>query len=204
MKGLAALGGLLLAAPLAALAGPMSYVDAYYIPDTTLEFEGNNAGVESDDGDGFGVKLGGMLGESLFIAGEYQSSDYEFGNVSTTAETTRIGLGYHFGLPLYVLGEYVRNELSSELGNFGASGDEDGYAAHLGVKFNIIDMLTLDARGGYLDVGDADGFEYVVGLGLNLDRNFGLFADYRVSELKGENDIKGTIEDVRAGLRFRF
>jgi opacity protein-like surface antigen len=52
-------------------------------------------------------------------------------------------------------------------------------------------------------VGDLDGLEYVVGLGLNLDRNFGLFADYRVSELEDDNG-KTTAEDVRAGLRFRF
>ncbi len=204
MKALAALGGLLLAAPLVAMAGPMSYIDGYYIPDSTLEFEGDTASVESDDGDGFGVKLGGMLGESLFISGEYQSSDYEFQNASATAETTRLGLGYHFGLPVYLLGEYVRNELSGEILGLDGSGDEDGYAAHVGVKFDIIDMLTLDARAGYLDVGDSDGFEYVVGLGLNLDRHFGLFADYRVSELENDDNVKGTIEDVRAGLRFRF
>lgn len=204
MKRLAALGGMLFAAPLAAWAGPMSYIDAYYIPDSTLTFEGPNAEVESDDGDGFGVKLAGMVGESVFIAGEYQSTDNEFGNVTATVETSRIGAGFHFGFPIYLLGEYVNNELSGEIGNFGASGDEDGFGVHAGIKFDILDMLTLDARGGYLDVGDSDGYEYVVGLGLNLDRHFGLFADYRVSELENENDVTGKVEDVRAGLRFRF
>lgn len=204
MKGLAALGGLLLAAPLAAMAGPMSYIDAYYIPDSTLTVEAANSEIESDDGDGFGVKLAGMVGENFFLAGEYQSTDNEFGNATVTVETTRLGLGFHFGLPVYLLGEYVNNEASGELANFGGAGDEDGYGIHAGIKFDIIDMLTIDARGGYLDVGDSDGYEYVVGLGLNLDRHFGLFADYRVSELERDDDVTGKVEDVRAGFRFRF
>jgi opacity protein-like surface antigen len=193
--------GALLAAPLAAQAADMAYLDVYYIPDSTLEFEGAGvAAVESDDGDGFGVKLAAMLGESLFLAGEYQSVDYTFADGTAKADTKRIGLGYKTPWPVYALGEYVRAEARDDDGE---SFDEDGWAAHLGIKANLFASLTLDARVGYQDVGDLDGLEYVVGLGLNLDRNFGLFADYRVSELEDDNG-KTTAEDVRAGLRFRF
>jgi opacity protein-like surface antigen len=196
--------GTLLAAPLAAQAGDMAHLDIYYIVDSTLEFDfGDAAAVESDDGDGFGVKLSAMLGESVFLAGEYQSTDNEFPNATATAETARIGLGYKTAWPLYVLAEYVSNELKIDETLFPIEGDEDGWAGHIGLKADVLKFLTLDARVGYLDVGDSDGLEYVVGLGLNLDRNFGLFADYRVSALEND-DVEATLEDIRAGLRFRF
>lgn len=198
------LAGALMAAPLAAQAGDMAHLDVYYIVDSTLEFDFNGApAVESDDGDGFGVKLAAMLGESVFLAGEYQSTDNEFANATATVETARIGLGYKTAWPVYVLAEYVSNELKIDETLFPIEGDEDGWAGHIGVKAELVKFVTLDARVGYLDVGESDGLEYVVGLGLNLDRNFGLFADYRVSEL--ENDGGETsVEDIRAGLRFRF
>jgi predicted porin len=196
--------GALLAAPLAAQAADMAYLDVYYIPDSTLEVEGAGGGsVESNDGDGFGVKLAAMLGESVFVAGEYQSADYTFANVAAQLDTKRIGLGYKTPWPVYALAEYVRNDLSVGGSSTSIAGDEDGWAAHLGIKADLLQWLTLDARVGYQDVGEADGIEYVVGVGLNFDRNFGLFVDYRVSELEND-DGKATAEDVRAGLRFRF
>lgn len=196
--------GALLAVPLAAQAADMAYLDVYYIPDSTLEFDSGDApSVESSDGDGFGVKLAAMLGESVFFAAEYQSADYTFANVSAKADTRRIGLGYKTPWPLYGLAEYVRNDLRIGGSNASLAGDEDGWAAHLGLKADLLDWLTLDARVGYQDVGESDGLEYVVGLGINLDRNFGIFADYRVSELENDNG-DATAKDVRAGLRFRF
>lgn len=198
------LAGSLMAAPWSATAADMAHLDIYYIPDSTLEFEFDGAAaVESDDGDGFGVKLAAMLGESVFLAGEYQSTDNEFPTATATVETARIGLGYKTPWPVYGLAEYVRNELEVDQTLFSGEGKEDGWAVHLGLKADLIKFVTLDARIGYLDVGESDGLEYVVGLGLNLDRSFGLFADYRVSELEND-DVTATVEDVRAGLRFRF
>lgn len=198
------LAGALMAAPLVAQAGDMAHLDIYYIVDSTLEFDFDGAdAVESDDGDGFGVKLAAMLGESVFVAGEYQSSDNEFASARATVETARIGLGYKTASPVYVLVEYVSNELKVDQALLSIDGDEDGWAGHIGIKADLVKFVTLDARLGYLDVGESDGLEYIVGLGLNLDRNFGLFADYRVSEL--DNDRGDTsVQDIRAGLRFRF
>jgi hypothetical protein len=193
--------GVLLAAPLAAQAADMAHLDVYYVPDSTLELESaGGASVESNDGDGFGVKLAAMLGESVFVAGEFQSVDYSFTNVAAKSDTKRIGLGYKTPWPVYALAEYVRAEAGTDANELF---DEDGWAAHLGLKADMLRWLTLDARIGYQDVGDLDGLEYVVGLGLNLDRNFGLFADYRVSVLENDNG-ETTAEDIRAGLRFRF
>lgn len=198
------IAGALLAAPVAAQAADMAHLDVYYIVDSTLEFDFNGAAtVESDDGDGFGVKLAAMLGESVFVAGEYQSSDNEFANARATVETARIGLGYKTSWPIYVLAEYVSNELKIDQTLFPVEGDEDGWAGHIGLKADLVEFLTLDARVGYLDVGESDGLEYLVGIGLNLDRNFGLFADYRVSELENDGG-ESSVEDIRAGLRFRF
>ncbi|MES0873252.1 outer membrane beta-barrel protein [Sinimarinibacterium thermocellulolyticum] len=200
------LAGALLTAPLASRAADMAYLDVYYIVDSTLEFDlaAAPSTVESDDGDGAGVKLAAMLGESVFLAAEYQSSDNDFANASATNETSRIGLGYKTPWPVYVLAEYVNNslEVDPSVAN-GVSGDEDGWAVHLGIKADLVKFVTLDARVGYLDVGESDGIEYIAGLGFNLDRNFGIFADYRVSEL--DNDRReASVEEVRAGLRFRF
>ncbi len=187
--------GVVLAAPLAVQAADMAYLDVYYIPDSSLEIESGGATVESNDGDGFGAKLAAMLGESVFVAAELQSVDYTFASTTARLDTRRIGLGYKTPWPVYGLAEYVRNDTEAD--------DEGGYAVHLGVKADLIRWVTLDARVGYQDVGEADGLEYLVGLGLNVDSNFGLFVDYRVSELNTDSaDAKA--EDVRAGMRFRF
>lgn len=200
----AMLFGGLLAASSAATAADMAYLDIYYIADSTLEFDFDGAAaVESDDGDGFGVKLAAMLGESVFLSGEYQSTDNDFPTATATVETTRIGLGYKTPWPLYGLVEYVRNDLEVAQTLFSGEGEESGWGGHLGLKADLARYVTLDARVGYLDVGDSDGLEYVVGLGFNLDRSFGLFADYRVSQLEND-DGEATVEDVRAGMRFRF
>jgi len=181
----------------------MDFLDGYYIPDSTFEVESAAGTVESEEGDGFGIKLAMMLGESIFLAGEYQSTDNEGLGAAgdATVETSRVGLGYNTALPLYALIEYARAEIQ-----FSGADDvsDSGFAAHLGVKFDVMEYLTLEARGGYLDIGDFDGFEYLAGVALNLDASFGLFADYRVTDVEGEDDLQLTAQDVRAGMRFRF
>lgn len=209
-----AMYGLLLTAPLSASAASMDYLDAYYIPDSTLEIETDGGSVESEEGDGFGVKLAAMLGENVFLAGEYQSTDNE--NIggsggNATVDTKRIGLGYNTSLPIYVLLEYINHEVEVDGGvSSGSLLSDSGFGAHIGLKFEVMDYVTLEARGGYLDIGDSDGFEYLAGIGLNLDKNFGLFVDYRVTDVDVENnalvppEFTLTSQDLRTGFRFRF
>ncbi len=201
--------GVLLALPLAAQAASMDYLDAYYIADSTLELTDPalSRTAESEDGDGFGVKLATMLGEKIFLGVEYQSSDAERlggGTGNATVETTRLGLGYTTELPVYVLLEYIDTEFALGAGLASASFADKGFGAHVGVKYELFESVTLEARGGYLDIGDYDGFEYLAGLGLNLDRHFGLFVDYRVSDIENNDKRQFKTQDLRSGFRFRF
>lgn len=202
-----AMCGFVLAAPLAASAAGLNHLDAYYIPDSTLELEDDTDSIESEDGDGFGVKLAAMLGQNIFLAGEYQSTDNQkLAGTATnaTVDSARIGLGYDTSTPFYGLLEYIDYEAEVEGGLGGDSGSESGFGVHIGASLDLFEHLTLEARGGYLDIGDADGFEYLAGIGLNLDKNFGLFVDYRVTELENKDDLTLTVEDLRTGFRFRF
>lgn len=200
--------GVMLSAPLAVSAASLDSIDAYYIPDSTLELDNGTTSVESEEGDGFGVKLATMLGEHIFLSGQYQSTDTENiggSGVDGTVDDTRIGLGYNTSLPIYALLEYVNYDVEFDGGSLGSvSGSETGFGAHVGARFDLMEYFTLDARAGYLDIGDTDGFEYLAGIGINFDRNFGLFADYRVVELDGEDDAELSTQDLRAGFRFRF
>lgn len=202
-----------LAAPLAAQAAGMDFIDAYYVPDATVELGRDDGTVsESTDADGFGIKLATMLGDSVFLAGELLSISAEgfttTGGIAVDGKLkdNRIGLGYNTDSPFYVLAEYVRKELSLSSAAGGGSDAESGWGVHVGAKADVFEMLTVEARVGYLDIGKngGDGLEYLVGLGLNLDRNFGLFADYRVSELENKDKRELNVEAIRTGLRFRF
>ncbi|SFF22412.1 Outer membrane protein beta-barrel domain-containing protein [Fontimonas thermophila] len=204
------LAGMVFAAPLTATAANLDSIDAYYVADSTLELKSGGASAESEEGDGFGVKLTLMLGEHVFLSGLYQSTDVEDiggagSGVRGSTDDTRIGLGYNTSLPIYAFVEYINYDVEVNGGSLGsASNSETGFGAHVGARFDLATYFTLDARAGYLDIGDADGFEYLAGIGLDLDRNFGLFADYRVVELDGDNDAEQNTQDVRAGFRFRF
>lgn len=198
-----------LAAPLAAQAAKVDYLDAYYIPDSVQELTDPELteALESEEGDGFGVKLALSLTDSIFFAGEYQATENDFvvdgTNIEATVDLSRVGVGYNSTLPLYVLVEYIKPDygFSEEPG---VALPEEGFGAHLGLKFDVIEFLTLEARGGYLDLGDYDGFEYLGGLALNLDRGLALYADYHVIDIENSDDIGIKTSDLRTGLRFSF
>lgn len=205
-----AAGAIALLAPLAAHAASMDYIDAYYIPDSVLEIDGpdQDGAIESKDGDGFGVKLALMLGENFFFAAAYDATENEnIGgpDLQGTVDTSRIGFGYTApGLPVYGMLEYVDVDYGFAAGADSGTVDENGFAAHVGLKLELIDLLTLEARGGYVDVGDYDGFEYLGGLAIALDRNLALFADYHVVDVENADSVSLKTSNVRAGLRFNF
>jgi hypothetical protein len=196
-----ALVGLILASPLAAQAGTFDVLEVYSVPESGLELDGPLGKIESDEGDAFGARLSTSFGEHVFAAGQYQSSTYE-GVGDPDLDQLRAGLGYSIGtLPVYLLAEYVRYGL----GVVSGSDDENGFGVHLGGMFDLFKYFSVEARVGYLDVGDAgDGFEYLAGLAVNLDANFSVFADYQETRLSNDADQDIVVADVRAGLRFRF
>ncbi len=204
--GAALAGAWMVAGPLTAHAGSFDFLDGYYVPDSSMELQGPVIGsVDSDGGDGFGLRLSAMLGENVFLAGEYQSNNYDGfdgADLNTDLDETRIGLGYAGqAVPVYLQVQYVRSEL--QIPNDSAT--DSGYAAHLGFRHDLGELFTVEANVGYLDIGDAgSGLEYLVGAGIRLDQNFGIFADYRVTDLENDDDQSVKVSDIRAGLRFRF
>lgn len=221
------LAAALLAAPLpAALAG--SSLDLYYVGITELEVDNTAGGDFSfDDGDGYGAKGRFKLTDELFLAGEYQNVEYDelsfdSGTPSVSSddvglerelETWRAGLGYQFAeTPFYLKGEYIG--LESELSTTGDEGDEDevggdidedGFGAHLGATGQPMEKLSLTAQIGYLDIGDVDGLEYLIGAALHFTDRFGIFADYRYTSLSGDgDDYELNLSDARVGLRLMF
>ncbi|TJY59886.1 hypothetical protein E4T66_11935 [Sinimarinibacterium sp. CAU 1509] len=196
-----ALVSLLLTSPLVAQAGAFDAFDIYAVPDSGLEIDGPLGTIESEEGDAFGVRLLNSFGEHVFAAGQYQSSTYQ-GVGDPDLDQLRAGLGYSIGtLPVYVLAEYVRYEL----GLVNSNGDDNGFGVHLGGKFDLFKYFSVEARVGYLDVGDAgNGFEYVAGAALNLDANFSVFAEYQETRLNNDADQDVIVADIRTGLRFRF
>lgn len=196
---------------MAAPARPVAVIDAYYV---IPEIESDDVFVEGDffdaelkDGDGFGVKGRFDLTPTLFLAGEYQANDYdEFeidglgtAEIESELDFIRAGMGLRFGedSPFYGYAEAVNAELTID----GEGDDETGFGVHLGVDAPVADALSLYGQIGYVDIDDTDGFEFLGGAAFMFTPVFGAFADYRHTELEGDDDIKLTISDIRLGIR---
>jgi len=148
------------------------------------------------DGDGFGGKFRGSVGDDFFFSGEYQNlSDADSGDYTEW----RAGLGLPFGryasVTTYGLLEYINTEFDA------ADYDDDGAGAHLGVLFNPAQRLSLYGQLGYVGMREADGYEWLVGAALQLRRWGGLFAEYRSSDLE-RDQTDGDLEhnSYRGGL----
>jgi opacity protein-like surface antigen len=200
-----------------------SFVDGYYVADA--EVAGGNA--DFDDGDGFGLKARAMLGDNLFLTGEYMNNEYEpfdltfvdglLGGSRTErfeieVETFRAGLGIHMPeSPVYLRGEYVGYE--AEISTTGSESDErvagnadreDGFAVHLGTMGRLGERVWLHGEAGFLNINDVgEGVELLGGLGFDFTPGFGVFADYRYSNLSERNDDL-EFRDARVGLRMSF
>lgn len=204
-------------------------LDLYYTPYTTLKFEDANAqDLKFDDGDGWGVKGKFGLVHNLFLSGEFEKNSYDDIRIngepilpgfpgtsldlSQKTEQYRAGLGYVFNdTPFYALGEYIRydSKLRVSDGNSAQYSDDDtqeGWGAHLGLKHKVLkNALTLNAEIGYVAIGDVDGLEVLGGVAMNITEHLGLFADYRLTSLVGNDSTPDTrLEEVRVGARISF
>ncbi|MGB0954538.1 MAG: hypothetical protein ACPGZP_00900 [Panacagrimonas sp.] len=184
-----------------ASAGSEGAVDLYYIPSAEFEVDVDGFGEsEFDDGDGFGAKARFALGSQLFIAGEYQTVEYEeLGGLPIDGELDQIrgGLGFWIGAdsPFYVAAEAVHLDLDT-----GDDGDDEtGFAAHLGVNAPLGESINLYGQAGYIDV-DGDGLELLGGLAFQVTQTLALFADYRHTTLD-DDGVEITFSDFRAGIR---
>ncbi len=198
MKLIKTLGvGLFAMAPITAMAGGVgNNVDVYYVS-SGLEVSVPGLGSGDDDGDGFGAKGRFAFSDNLFVSGEYQSVSYDDSDIDYDQLRAGVGINSAVGSQavFYGLAEYVNADLDDE--------SESGYGVHGGVHFAVTDTFSLNGRIGYIDLGDADGMEYLVGAAFKLTDAFGIVADYRVTNLEEDNaDLD--IDDLRVGVRFTF
>lgn len=205
------------------LATGASFLDAFYVP--FAEVSGN--GPDLEDGDGYGLKGRGMLGENLFFSAEYMNNEYDpfhitfadgpLGAVRTEQfeveiETFRVGLGVHLPeAPAYIRGEYIGYE--AEISTTGSEDDEevlgeadreDGFGAHVGVLGRYGERLWFQAEVGYVDINDVGGgAQFLGGAGFDFVPGFGVFVDARSFQLREDGDTF-EFNDVRAGIRGSF
>lgn len=200
--------GLLSGVSASALAAPsLGYVDVYGVAKFDLNVDVNGAGDLDFEGDGYGIKGAFTFADRFFASAEYQKVDYELdergaNNVADSDfDQLRAGLGTRFedGPALfYARGEYLKLELSAG----GESVDEDGYGIHAGVRGEN-GRLGVTVEGGYLDVGDFDGFEWLVEADYRMFDLIGLFVGYRWTQLS-DNGVDLEFSDIRAGATFYF
>lgn len=202
----------LLALPCTAFAAPPRPavppigIDAYYIPQTRVEVKDAFTGAsDHDDGDGFGARLTVPIGPTgLRFNGEYQASSLKDSDLDV--DQLRLGATWMTPGPVRIgaVGEYIKLTLD---GHSAGKSEPDGYGVHGRVEIDLPPMLSFYGQAGYVnldDNGTVDGFEYTIGGLVQLNRQFGVFADYRESDLEDEDGNKFNLGDARVGVRFLF
>ena len=188
-----------------------SYFDLYYLPSAELKASQTIGGVTGTgklDGDGYGVKTRLGFGEMFFVSGEYQANDYttdedDNEDLDRDLNIYRVGGGIAVpNTPFFVEGEYIGIDVGDD--NEGADEESNGYGIHGGAAMTLGERVTLNAKIGYIDVDDFDGFEYLVGGSFNVFGSFAVFADYRGTDLEGGGSSKLELNDFRTGVRFTF
>ncbi|MDM4770440.1 outer membrane beta-barrel protein [Solimonas sp. SE-A11] len=197
------LAALLAAAPVASMAasgGPTGHLDVYYT-DADIELDGPVVNGD-ESGDGFGIRGSGKVADKVFVFGQYEKNKYDN---DAELQTIRAGLG--FGLwqdantSLDIRAEFI--DVDGKDFPLGIEIDDSGYGVHVGAAFRPLPGLSLFGDVGWIDVGDYDGPEYTVGAVFNVSNQFGLFADYRITDVE-DGDIGLKSQDLHLGVRFNF
>ncbi|HEX4871155.1 MAG TPA: hypothetical protein VFV27_02475 [Nevskiaceae bacterium] len=189
--------GVVIAGLFSASASAASYLDGYFVPSAKIEVDIPGFGSGEADGDGFGVKGAFGFSDQLSFTAEYQGVEFDDG--AGDLDQIRLGLGFGAGIHgtgLYGVGEFVQFDDGSD--------DENGFGIHGGYGGTLAEGVRLHGQVGYLDVGDVDGVEFLVGGAFNLNPSLGLFADYRASTLEGDGGAEVDFKDFRVGARFNF
>lgn len=191
----------------AATSALSSDVSAYYV-NQELEIDG-----DSVDGDGFG--LGGSLvipagAGGLLVPLEYNKADLEIvDGVDLEVEEIRAGVGYigvlNPTVALYGGARYIKFDLEiDELG----SDDIDGFGIFGGAKAMLGAAAKAYGEVSYVNLedsegGEADGPEF--SLGVSADFNGpGVFAEYRLMQLEGEDGTDFDVSSFHVGARYSF
>lgn len=189
--------GLLAISPMTAMATGMgNSIDGYYVS-SGLEVDVENVGSGDDDGDGFGVKGTFAFADQLFFNGEYQTVGYD--DSDADLDQIRAGVGINTSaseqIVFYGLAEFISFDFDNE--------DDSGFGVHGGAIFNLNQAIALNARLGYVDLGDSDGLEWLAGGSFKFTPQVAAFIDYRVTNQE-DSGVELDVDDLRIGARFIF
>ena len=157
-------------------------------------------GTFKDDGDGFGVKGRALVADQVFLHGEYQSVEYD-SNLELDQLRAGLGLFSPLNASTNLVGkvEYINADLDAGPG----SDDENGFGVHGGVEIGLSREISLVGTVGYVDIGDFNGPEFLIGGRLQPNPNISVFADYRVTQLS-DSGADLDFDDLRLGVGFHF
>ncbi len=176
------------------------------------QIDGGTGAVDFEGiGGGLRVVGGRRVGAFGDLQLEFVPTDAEGGGNRVDLDYGNYRAGAGWGLPAFgsvgffqLKAEYV--SLRTELEGAGGSvkNKQDGYGVHLQFEQDLAHSFGIHASLGYLDVDDADGTEYVIGLHWVPD-TYGFFTQFRWMDLNVD-DGGGEFEaaTVRAGFRIPF
>lgn len=178
------------------------HIDVFYVPSSVLTVKSGST-VTDEDGKAFGARGLYRFGSWIAASGEFETIDYKDADIGIDEARLSVGAmadndsGGTAGLFL----EYAQLK-SDEIG------DADGFGVHGQFSARPGESLHLYFDFGYLQLqGDAEdltGTEFMLGALYRVGA-FGVFADLRRSQLKGDDsEIRTSIADVRAGIRMTF
>lgn len=187
-------------APVTAMAG--GSLDVFYV-DNELEL-----GSESVDGSGVGFRGEAALAHGLSLTALHQLTDVEEGGDSADVTETRFGLRYDHALDKMITVGAGLESVQLSLEEDGSGLAVKGYSLSAHGALAVTQALSINAKVGYVDMGDIDGesldgLEYQAGVAYDIDKQFGVFAEYRVVDLEIE-DTDLTLDTIRLGGRMRF
>jgi hypothetical protein len=176
-------------------------LDAYYIPSSDLSID-TPIGSADDSGDGFGVKGLFRFADTLGFVGEYQTVTYD--DFDLDADQYRLGAGWFLPTTSGIYAEYTNIQLGDN-----NDGEADGVGVHGRIAGDLAPGVQVYGEAGYLflqdDAEDIEGYEFLVGGAMQLNPQLGLFADYRLSNLEGQDsEAEFQFDDIRLGVRLYF
>ncbi len=135
-------------------------------------------------------------------------------DVDLSYKEWRLGIGMPFyrarSLTLYSVLEYVNTELKTSFDTTDpdtgitttnrSEEEQDGGGVHAGALFNPTKAWSVYGQIGYLRLDELDGIEYLAGTALQVHRYGGLFAEYRNSDLEGDDGRKVEMTPWRLGV----
>lgn len=193
--------------PMTAMAG--GSLDVFYVDNESDIFTGD----DHEDGNGYGFRGQAELGRGIALTGLYQSSTIESDVVGDDVEVaeTRFGVSYTHAIDkmISLAGHLETVQLDFEPEDSGIGVPSlDGFSIGGKATLTPMNQLSLYAKVAYTDLGkaggeDVDGIEYEAGGMYSLDKNFGVFAEYRVMDMEAD-DEDFDLNTIRVGGRYTF